>query len=142
MGYYQPVRITEWEFRNVGGFMYGHNDLIQTDQEIYRMREGNPPYGSDEVERRNANQMKSLPKFTARVRIASGEYTISNGKPSGYSSEQELQQRIAKIQQQNLDKKYLRKRADVEAEMVQRRQSFTPQQQPRRVARQVPLQEK
>lgn len=140
--WYEPVPVVEQEYlslaRRLGVEVYVGENVR------YMARQMPPPYGSDEVERRIANQIKSLPKFTARVRIASGEYTISNAKPSGYSSEQELQQRIAYIQKQNLNKKYLRKRADVEAEMVQRRQAHTPQQQQqqRRVARQVPLQEK
>lgn len=144
--------VTEWEeLAHIKALMrdFGEEFMVG-DNTRYQARQGPPPYGSDEVERRNANQIKQLPKYTAKVRIASGEYTIATEKPSGYCTEQVLQERIAKIQQQNLEDKntYLRKRTDVEAEMAQRRQAVRkgqvhiPQQQPRRVARQVPLQEK
>jgi hypothetical protein len=109
---------------------------------------GPPPYGTDEVERRIANQIKSLPKFMARVRIASGEYTLTTEKPSGYSKEHELQQRIHAIQEQNRKDGYVRLRSEVEPELVHRRKGFQPplasphSPQSQRFARQVPIQGK
>jgi hypothetical protein len=110
--------------------------------------QGSPCALRDEVEKRIANQIKSLPKFTARVRIASGEYTITTEKPSGYSKEQELQQRIHAIQEQNRKDGYVRLRSEVEHELVHRQKAFQPplasprRTQSQRFARQVPLQGK
>jgi zinc-ribbon domain len=150
LGWYEPVPVMEWEYlaevkalaRDFGKeFMVGDNYK-------YRARQGPPPYGTDEVEKRIANQIKSVPKFTARARIASGEYTISTEKPSGYSNEQELQRRIDAIHEQNRKLGYVRLRSEVEPELIQRQKALQPglatpqkpqQQSPRRVARQVPV---
>jgi hypothetical protein len=150
LGWYEPVPVREWEeLAKIKAFARDSNqEFLVGDNVKYMMRPGPPLYGTDEAERRIANQIKLLPKFNARVRIASGEYTITTEKPSGYSNEQELHRRIQAIQEQNTKDGYIHLRADVEAELMQRRQSLLsssssvqkPQQQSsHRVARQVPV---
>lgn len=77
------------------------------------------------------------------------EYTITTLKPAGGIGTQQLRQRIARIQARNLQDGYVRERVTVEAEILQRQQSFQPVPalphvpQPQRVqhhVRQVPVQ--
>lgn len=116
-GYWEPEPVEEWEYlaqlkalaRDFG------EEFLVGDNSKYRARLGNPPYGSDEVERRTANQIKKLDKYTARVRIPSGEYTITTTAPNPV---EDITKRIEQIYQQNLADGYLRRRSDVEKEVT------------------------
>lgn len=99
-----------------------------------------PEIPSTEVERRIANQIASLPEFTARARLKTGEYTITtidpapeeeiedaNGKKRkkrklAYLKYNDLRQCIEDIQQRNAAQGYLRLRSDVEKDILDRRQ--------------------
>jgi hypothetical protein len=98
---------------------------------MFSERPGNPPYGSDEVARRTANLIKQLPKYTAKVRIATGEYVVETIDPTkdadgkdkrAYIGNKELIQRIAKIQERNVAQGYLRLRSEVSEEIRKRNQ--------------------
>ncbi len=99
-----------------------------------------------------ANQLSSLPNFTARARIIvegqTVEHTIKTLEPEKGLYGKALQERIARIQAQNKKDGYIRARVDVEEEITQRQQqcigSSTAQRQPQqpRHARQVPVQGK
>ena len=89
-----------------------------------------------------ANQLSSLPNYTARTRITvegqTVEHTLKTFEPEKGLYGKPLQERIARIQARNIQEGILRKRADVEAEITQR-QTQQPQQQTRH-ARNVPVQ--
>ncbi|HYT46637.1 MAG TPA: hypothetical protein VEP90_30200, partial [Methylomirabilota bacterium] len=109
LGYYEPEIIVQPVPRDE---YYQHYTM--GDGYKYRARLSPPPYGSDEVANRTANQIKQLDKFTARVRIPSGEYTIQTIAPQKTLEASKLQQRIEQTYQQNLTDGYLRLRSDVE----------------------------
>jgi hypothetical protein len=102
-----------------------------------------------------ANQLSSMPDFTARTRITiegqTVEHTIKTLEPEKGLFGKPLQERIADIQSRNKDPQYggyCRPRKDVEAEITNRQSSSSggsasaqpqkPQQQQARHARQVP----
>ena len=78
-----------------------------------------------------ANQLSSLPNYTARTRITvegqTVEHTLKTFEPEKGLYGKPLQERIARIQARNIQDRILRKRADVEAEITQRQ---TAAQQP------------
>ncbi len=77
-----------------------------------------------------ANELSSLPNFTARIRITvegqTVEHTIKMLEPEKGLYGKPLQERIARIQAQNRRDGYTRARAAIEAEILQRQQSFQP----------------
>lgn len=119
LGYSEPLQITkaEWDEREKW--------FVERKLDIYTTRMGPPPYGSDEVENRTANEIKQLPRYTAKIRMNTGEYRIETIEPKDYIPLKELKDRIAKIQQQNIRDGYLRLRSEVEAE-IQARQNPPP----------------
>lgn len=79
-----------------------------------------------------ANQLRGLPKFTARVKTtdANGflvEHTIQTIKPGTGIFGIVLQERKEKIQQQNCKDGYIKDRASVKAEIAQRQAHFNLQ---------------
>ena len=129
----------KWEERIVFGDWYEpeviirevwlNRDIHETERVKYRMREGRPPYGSDEVKRRTAQTIKDLDKYTAKVKTASGEYIIKTIAPAVGLDNEALQKRIAGIQERNLAAGYLRLRSDVEKEILERQQPLESVQQ-------------
>lgn len=73
-----------------------------------------------DMEEEIANTLSMLPNFTAWIKTPTGEYSTSMQYVSPGVSEQEFQKRVQWIQQQNLTKGYVRKRADVEQEVANR----------------------
>jgi hypothetical protein len=105
------------------------------------MQEVPTEISSSEVERRIANDISQLPNFTARIRLVSGEYTITTIKSTEMISQEALEKRKEQIRKNNLKNGHLRRATEVEEEIIQRQQSYQ-MEQPQRYARQVPLQEK
>jgi hypothetical protein len=129
LGWYEPEPIFELEYiraEREWGRIIGHEFMVG-DNYKYRARLGPPPYGSDEVANRTANQIKQLDKFTARVRIPSGEYTITTIAPQKNMDINTLNKRIAQIYQQNLTDGFLRLRSDVEKELLTQPSYQAPQ---------------
>ena len=89
----------------------------------YRARLGPSPYGSDEVANRTANQIKQLAKFTARVRLPSGEYTIQTIAPLPAT---DITKRVKQIYDHNILDGFLRLRSDVEKELLSQPAHQTP----------------
>jgi hypothetical protein len=110
------------------------------------------PYA--DIQNEIANQLSSLPNFTARTRIIvegqTVEHTIKTLEPEKGLYGKALQERIVRIQTLNRRDGYTRARTDVEAEITLRQTSCSgflvaqpqPQQPLPRHARQVPVQGK
>jgi hypothetical protein len=122
IGYYVPEPIVQPVSRDE---YYQHYTM--GDGYKYRARLSPPPYGSDEVANRTANQIKQLDKFTARVRIPSGEYTITTIAPQKELEASKLRKRIEQTYQQNLKDGFLRLRSDVEKELITQPSYQAPQ---------------
>lgn len=122
LDWYEPEPIMEWEYlkwaRGLG------EEVFVGDNCKYRARLGNPPYGSDEVEKRNANKITHLPKHHACIRIETGEHSIATIKPEGGMSDKALAERIAAIQEQNKMDGYLQLRSDVEKQILAHHESL------------------
>jgi hypothetical protein len=103
--WYEPVPVVEEEYRFRG-------DLLNNNVK-YSCRLGASPYGSDEVARRLTNQLKQLTRFTARMRLPSGEYVVQTQPPDPLI---DITSRVKDIYTNNLAQGYVRKRSDVEAE--------------------------
>lgn len=78
---------------------------------------------------RVANELGRLPKFTAMVRLSDGdgnvvEHTIQTYAPGKGLYGQALKERQERIRQRNIRDGYLKDRAKVEAEIVQRQQAL------------------
>ena len=96
------------------------DDPVEADSGLMQEVPG-PEIPTPEVEARIANQLKQLYPYTARVRIASGEYTIKTIDSTGRVSDNDLAKRIEDIQKQNIRDGYLRLRSVVDAEIASRR---------------------
>ncbi len=66
------------------------------------------------------NGLSSLPNFMACVKTRSGEYLVQTTPPPAGVSEQAFRARVRRIQEHNLADGYVRKREDVEQELVHR----------------------
>jgi hypothetical protein len=78
-----------------------------------------------DVQAEIASELVNLPQYTAKVKLSDGsgttiEHTIRTEKPGTGLSGQALQERVERIREQNMKKGYLRKRAEVEAEIRDR----------------------
>jgi len=121
-GIWRPEPILEWEYLAQAKRL--DIDVFVGDNAKYRARLAPPPYGSDEVEKRNANKITHLPKHHACIRIETGEHTITTMKPEGGMSDKAVAERIAAIQEQNKTNGYLQLRSDVEKQILAHHESL------------------
>jgi hypothetical protein len=100
-----------------------------------------------DVQNEIASNLANLPRFTARVKIATDtqtvEHTVKTLSPDQGLGRTALEQRKATIKAQNVQQGYYRTRKDVEEEITNRQQHFSgsspAKPQPYHV-RQVPVQ--
>ena len=122
LGWSEPIPVMEWEYLKIARIL--GEEVMVGDNVKYRAIQGPPAYGSDEVARRTANQLKQLFRYQARVRLNSGEYTITTIAPSPIA---DTTKRVETIYQHNITAGYLRLRSEVEQEFQAQPPVHVPQ---------------
>ncbi|HLW02687.1 MAG TPA: zinc-ribbon domain-containing protein [Ktedonobacterales bacterium] len=102
--------------------------IVDSRETVYEQKPGSEETIAN-AQARVANELGRLPKFTAMVRLSDGdgnvvEHTIQTFAPGKGSYGQTLRERIERIHQRNIRDGYLKDRAQVEAEIVQRQQAL------------------